>query len=295
MRAYLALLRETARGDAEAVSALGPAFFAGNVKSKAVPEEELYLVAEQVAIACCETGRLKDAEMAVTHLEGRFPGSIRAGRLRGMLEEAAGDIDGARATYARLLEEHPSSQMVLKRMVAIEKTAGDLPAAIKALNHYLNSYMNDNEGWAELAELYLEAGMHKQAAFCIEELILAQPHSFAHHLRLGEVLMATASTLEEKLVAYKHFCTACELCGGAHPRVLFALIACVSTMASKRAGAGSGHRGAAGALEEIDVGVVALAAKKLKKLYAKADPAVAAAAMEAVQDMLGDVPDALDE
>lgn len=295
VRRLLTLMRETQRKDAQLVSTHGDAFLKSSA-IKSVPDEERFLIYEQVAIAACECGDVEVADRCVSRLESRFPGSIRAGRLRGMVEEASGDIDGARATYAKLLQEHPSSQMVLKRMVAIERTAGDLQSAIKALNHFLNHYMADADGWAELADLYLEAGMHKQAAFCLEELILIQPHTFCHHLRLGETLLSYATNLEEKLVAYKHLCTACELCAGAHPRVLWSLLACVSSMASKKAGASSsGRGGATAAMEEIDVNVARLASKQLKKLYAKADPDLAATAQAAVLDMLGDIPDCLDD
>jgi hypothetical protein len=39
---------------------------------------------------------------------------------------------------------------------ALQRGAGDLPAAIDSLRGYLDVFSNDREGWEELAECYLE-------------------------------------------------------------------------------------------------------------------------------------------
>lgn len=46
-------------------------------------------------------------------------------------------------------------QPAQKRKIAVLVATGKLPDAIAALNVYLETYMNDAEAWAELAELYL--------------------------------------------------------------------------------------------------------------------------------------------
>lgn len=47
--------------------------------------------------------------------------------------------------------------------------------------------MADVEAWGELSDLYLAQGDYKHAAFCMEELILANPHNHLLHERLAEV------------------------------------------------------------------------------------------------------------
>lgn len=47
--------------------------------------------------------------------------------------------------------------------------------------------MSDQEAWHELCNLYLNEGEYAKAAFCMEELILHNPHSHLYHQRLGEI------------------------------------------------------------------------------------------------------------
>lgn len=46
--------------------------------------------------------------------------------------------------------------MVLpKRLAALHRGGGDLPAAIEVLRGYLDTWSNDRDAWEELAESYL--------------------------------------------------------------------------------------------------------------------------------------------
>lgn len=47
--------------------------------------------------------------------------------------------------------------------------------------------MSDQEGWHELCSLYLAEGEYNKAAFCMEELLLHNPHSHLIHQRLADI------------------------------------------------------------------------------------------------------------
>lgn len=47
--------------------------------------------------------------------------------------------------------------------------------------------MSDQEGWQELCELYLMEQDHAKASFCMEELILHNPHNHLIHQRYAEI------------------------------------------------------------------------------------------------------------
>ena len=47
--------------------------------------------------------------------------------------------------------------------------------------------MSDSEAWLELCDLYLYEHDYAKAAFCMEELILANPHNHLFHQRYAEV------------------------------------------------------------------------------------------------------------
>jgi hypothetical protein len=47
--------------------------------------------------------------------------------------------------------------------------------------------MIDQEAWQELSELYLTEQEYGKAAFCMEELILHNPHNHLFHQRYAEI------------------------------------------------------------------------------------------------------------
>lgn len=47
--------------------------------------------------------------------------------------------------------------------------------------------MSDQEAWHELSNLYMSVGDYTKAAFCMEEVLLHNPHSHLIHQRLGEI------------------------------------------------------------------------------------------------------------
>lgn len=50
-----------------------------------------------------------------------------------------------------------------------------------------NRFMSDQEAWHELCNLYLAEGEFGKAAFCMEEVLLHNPHSHLIHQRLAEI------------------------------------------------------------------------------------------------------------
>lgn len=47
--------------------------------------------------------------------------------------------------------------------------------------------MSDQEAWHELCNMYLAEGEFGKAAFCMEEVLLHNPHSHLIHQRLAEI------------------------------------------------------------------------------------------------------------
>lgn len=57
--------------------------------------------------------------------------------------------------------------------MAIFKAENRIQDAIRELNEYLKFFINDNEAWLELSNLYLQEMDYSKAAHCLEELLLA--------------------------------------------------------------------------------------------------------------------------
>lgn len=54
--------------------------------------------------------------------------------------------------------------------------------------------MIDQDAWNELCDLYLLEQEYPKAAFCMEELILQNPHNHLFHLRFAEIKYTQVST-----------------------------------------------------------------------------------------------------
>lgn len=89
----------------------------------------------------------------------------------------------------------------------IQKARGDLSGAISELNKYLSVFMADEEAWAELSALYISLQKYSQAAFCMEELILAAPQNYILYGRYGEIQY----TMRQFELARSYFARSIEL------------------------------------------------------------------------------------
>ena len=49
------------------------------------------------------------------------------------------------------------------------------------------SYCSDYEAWMELCDLYIREQDYSKACFCMEELIMSNPHNHLFHQRYAEV------------------------------------------------------------------------------------------------------------
>ncbi len=59
----------------------------------------------------------------------------------------------------------------------------------------LYSHMGDYESWMELCDLYLQEHDYNKASFCMEELILSNPHNHLFHQRYAEVRQCSHALL----------------------------------------------------------------------------------------------------
>ena len=86
--------------------------------------------------------------------------------------------------------------------------------------------------WHELADLYLSVGQYKHAAFCYEDLILADPMSYLLHCRLAEILY-TMGGHDNFLAARKYFSQSLHL-KKSNPRALFGLAQCTQALSKTK-------------------------------------------------------------
>lgn len=81
--------------------------------------------------------------------------------------------------------------------------------------------MSDQEAWHELSNCYLAEGEYARAVFCMEEVLLHNPHSHLIHQRLGEIRY-TMGGLDNVELAKTYYLQAYKL-NAKNLRVLYGL------------------------------------------------------------------------
>ncbi|GBF88587.1 hypothetical protein Rsub_01302 [Raphidocelis subcapitata] len=234
LRQFLKLCREVRAPNSELVARYGVMLLQHH--RKALAEDELWLVHEQVATAALECGACPLAAQLIRAVLQRFPeDSVRAKRLQGMFYEAQGKVPRAEEFYHGIIEQQPTNQMIAKRLVAAARTKGDLPAAVEYLRTYLDHWMNDRDAWEELAELYLEMGLYRQAAFCLEEVLTLAPSEPNVAVRYADALLTLGGAANAR-TARAYYSRAVTLTQGRSARALYGLVACAAQLQGQQGG-----------------------------------------------------------
>lgn len=191
--------------------------------------DELWLIYEQVCIAALDCRRPDLAMVCIEELEAKFPKSLRVTRLEGMFYESQDRYDKAQQLYDHILSEDETNMFARKRQVAILKAQGKIPEAIAKLNDYLKEFMTDFEAWMEQCDLYIAEMDYAKASFCMEELILSNPHNHLYHLKYAEIKYTQGGS-ENLEIARAYFSEAAKL-NPRNLRSLFGLLMTASGLA----------------------------------------------------------------
>ncbi|XP_058450474.1 ER membrane protein complex subunit 2-like [Malaya genurostris] len=194
---------------------------------------ERHLVLEQVMIAALDCNRIETAEDCIRILTAEFPGSLRIQKYKAMLLEALERYDDALDVLDQIIKKDETNAAPRKRKVAIYKAQGRTADAIRELCDYMKRFMSDQEGWHELCSIYLSEGEYAKAAFCMEEVLLHNPHSHLIHQRLADIRY-TMGGLDNIEIAKSYYCQAVKL-NQNNLRALYGLFLCCGHIANSKA------------------------------------------------------------
>uniref|UniRef100_A0A914CFB7 ER membrane protein complex subunit 2 n=1 Tax=Acrobeloides nanus TaxID=290746 RepID=A0A914CFB7_9BILA len=194
-------------------------------------KDELWPVLEQVAISSLDSARYELAIECLMHLNKRFPKSTRVTKLQAMRLEALRDFKNAELLYEKLIKTDESNTFYRKRKIAMLIAQGERHEAIRQLNDYLETFINDPEAWLELSELYLQEADYARAAFCFEELLLANPQNSLYLRRIAEIRYTLGGTENVELARayYEH----AVKCNNSDARALYGVILCCNYLLPK--------------------------------------------------------------
>ncbi|XP_054157019.1 ER membrane protein complex subunit 2-like [Oppia nitens] len=193
--------------------------------------DEKWQVLEQVCIAAID---LHDNELikdCLQQLDTKFANSSRVRRLKIMAKyELRERFEDAFQAYEQMIEKDESNSLLYKRQIAILLAERRIGEAIKELCDYLKKFMNDTEAWLQLSDLYVEEQEYNKAAYCVEELILANPHNHLYHERYAAI-QYTINTTESLELSRTYFSQALRL-NPNNLRALYGLLLAANSVAS---------------------------------------------------------------
>merc|ERR1719219_3290708 len=187
------------------------------------------MVMEQVAIAGLDMNRPDVVGECLARLRLQFgDSSLRIRRLKATRCEMREDWDAALEILDSILEEDEANSSARKRKIAIWKAQGETDRAVQELVKYLRVFMSDQEGWLELCELYISEQEYSKAAYCIEELLLHNPHNHLYHQRHAEIRY-TMGGYDNLELAKQYYCQAVKLAPSSM-RALYGLLVTVAQL-----------------------------------------------------------------
>jgi len=192
--------------------------------------DEVWLVYEQVCTAALDCQKYEIAEHCIALLDQKFPQSLRVRRLQGMMFEAQAEYERAEEEYKSILKIDETNMYARKRQIAILKAKGKIADAVVKLNEFLKEFMTDYEAWNELCDLYLSQHDYSNAAFCLEELIMSNPHNHLFHQKYAEIRYTQGGN-ENMELARTYFAQAVKL-NPNNLRALYGLFLSASNLAS---------------------------------------------------------------
>ncbi|GBG31211.1 ER membrane protein complex subunit 2 [Hondaea fermentalgiana] len=186
---------------------------------------EQWSVREQVFLAALDTNELDVAGSMLKEIEAQFPDSQRAGRLRGLYLEAQGKTKEAAAVYDGLLKTNEINMLAFKRKICLLIAAGKDSEAVTQLTKYLDTFQADSEAWKQLALLHIQCGSFRNAVFCLEEVIISDPHSYISALALADAKYTLGGDVVNIVDARKYYSLSLHLKeGAANPRALWGMM-----------------------------------------------------------------------
>uniref|UniRef100_A0AAX7T8R6 ER membrane protein complex subunit 2 n=1 Tax=Astatotilapia calliptera TaxID=8154 RepID=A0AAX7T8R6_ASTCA len=189
--------------------------------------DDIWIIYEQVMIAALDCSRDDLALTCLQELRKQFPDSHRVKRLTGMRLEALERYDEANKHYDAILQDDPTNTAARKRKISILKAQGKSTEAIRELNEYLEmTHPQLYQAYCFLCRFH----SYGKAAFCLEELMMINPHNHLYCEQYAEVKY-TQGGLENLELSRKYFAQALRL-NNRNMRALFGLYMSASHIAA---------------------------------------------------------------
>ena len=109
--------------------------------------------------------------------------------------------------YKQLIIDDEDDRESLKRYILFMKLRykfSNINEYIDLWNEYLRVYMDDQDAWNELSDVYLSVNNYNKAIYCLEELLLHNPNNYKILNKIGDIY-ASMNNCENAKIALKYY------------------------------------------------------------------------------------------
>jgi tetratricopeptide (TPR) repeat protein len=141
-----------------------------------------------------ETKLLDIAYSIFKELKAEFGDNEKVKRMQAellQLDPESNSMEKALTIYKQLVHSNQEERLSIKCYLGIYKflySFENMKSYIELLNDYLQAYMDDQDVWYELSEMYILTNNSNKAIFCLEEVLLHQPYNINIYNKLGDIL-----------------------------------------------------------------------------------------------------------
>ena len=158
-----------------------------------------YPFLEKLFYISLELKRYETANQIINSIYKDFGGEKKIIRMIAEKNELdpKSDISLSLEKYKQLMLFNQEDKESIKRYLMFMKfnlKTEDIKGYIDKWNEYLKVYMDDEEAWNELAEVYLMCNNYSKAIYCLEELLLHNPMNYLTYMKIGDIYASLGNT-----------------------------------------------------------------------------------------------------
>lgn len=197
---------------------------------------EAYFFKEKLFYVCLELKKVKKAHMLITDIYKEFGSEKPIIRMLSEKNEIDPKNEGTTSLekYKQLILYNQDDRRSLKRYLMLMKFSysnAEVRNYIELWNEYLKVYMDDSDGWNELAEVYLSTQNFTKAIFCFEELLLHNPNNYIILIKIGDI-QSSFNNNESASIALKYYSQSALI--KPTPRAFWGILYCLNIIAKNQ-------------------------------------------------------------
>ena len=198
-------------------------------KYKKTLGKEIFFFKEKLFYICLELKNYSKTLEIISELFNEFGKDKKIIRMYAENNEINPKKSNSFEQYKQLIIDNEEDKESLKRFILFTKSKIKLDNVndyIDMWNEYIKNYMDDEDAFYELSEIYLLTNNYFKAIFCLEEILLHNPNNYQVLNKIGDIYASIDNNVENFKIALKYYSQ--SLLINVIPRTLFGIMHCLN-------------------------------------------------------------------